>query len=255
MKALRKLSLLLSGICLMIACSKGYNETPPLKADLQTSKTSQLNASEVSLEWHGAFAGSTFKIESVITTDPSGFARIRHIPEWITIEDDNSNALRENTAVTNNQSLWIYPVCKNTEDKRCDAIEIEDLSGNKLQISVSQCGCDDMPNVSVKTFIEEPPSNMTITNETGYTNNGSSSITIQFTPVNPNYGYNVNFNADYYVYKQGVLTGSGQWVLLNRLENNRTLIMSETAKAGDKIMVTIGEHRMGEADVAGDKFR
>lgn len=46
----------------------------------------------------------------------------------------------------NAQRLWIYPVCNNNGENRCDTIEIGDIEGNKLQICVSQLWSD-MPGI------------------------------------------------------------------------------------------------------------
>jgi hypothetical protein len=241
MKTPKNLLYFVAGFCLIVACSKEDFEPQPLNAYLQSSKALNLNASVLNFEWLGSHAGQTSKLVTALTIE-NHKARITYIPEWISVEDDYSNPVLENNPVINDQKLWIYPVCKNGGEKRCDAIEITDAAGFKLQICVSQCGCNDRLSVTVHTFIEDPPSYMTITFESGYAANESSSVSVRFTPVNPNYGPNINFNADYYVYKNSVLAGSGQWILLNRWENNRTLTMNEVGKAGDKIMVVIGEH-------------
>ncbi len=243
MKTLKNLLFFVAGFCLIVACSKEDIFPPsPINVDPQSYKISDLKASELNFGWLGSTAGSAFKQGTVLTIE-NRTARISYIPEWISVEDDDSNPVLENNTVFNDQILWIYPVCKNKAAKRCDSIEIRDISGNKLHISVTQCGCNDIPNVSVHTFMEDPPSYMTIINESGYAANESTQVIVQFTPGNPNYGPNVNFNADYYVYKNSVLVGQGQWILLNWLENNRIVTMNETGKAGDKIMVVIGEHK------------
>jgi len=251
MKRLRKLLYFASGICLIVTCTK--ENFGPEALNYAVLKSTELNASELSLGWHGSTAGSDFRSEIVLTIRNEGNnARIRYIPEWISVEDNNSNPVSENDVVFDGEILLICPVCKNEGGKKCDAIEISDATGQKLQICVSQCGCNDNPIVSVGTFTEDPPSCMTISNALGYTIDGSASVAVRFTPKNPCYAPDVNFNADFYVYKNDVCVGSGQWILLNRLENNRILTMNEPGRAGDKIMVVIGEHRTGETEIAGD---
>ncbi len=56
--------------------------------------------------------------------------------------------------------------------------------------------------VYVRTFSDDPPFYMTIIKESGYAANESADISVQFTPRNSNYGYNINFNADCYVKKK-----------------------------------------------------
>ena len=241
MKTLKIFLYFVAGFCLIVACSEENFEPQTLNPNLQSLKAPDLNASVLNFEWMGSHAGQSSKLVTALIIE-NNKARITYIPEWIFVEDDYSNPILENNTVINDQKLWIYPVCKNEGEKRCDAIEITDAKGFKLQICVAQCGCNDRPSVTVHTFTEDPPSYMTITFESGYAANESSSVSVRFTPINPNYGPNINFNADYYVYKNSVLAGSGQWILLNRWENNRTLTMSDVARAGDKIMVVIGEH-------------
>ncbi len=54
--------------------------------------------------------------------------------------------LFEKDFVMNAPRLWIYPVCNNNGENRCDTIEIGDIEGNKLQICVSQLWSD-MPGI------------------------------------------------------------------------------------------------------------
>jgi len=99
------------------------------------------------LDWQGSTADSIFINRTILTinnNNNNNVARITYIPEWISVEDDDSNPVSENYPVMNAQRLWIYPVCKNGAEKRCDAIEITDATGVKLQISVEQCGCNDI---------------------------------------------------------------------------------------------------------------
>jgi Fe-S cluster assembly iron-binding protein IscA len=240
MKTLTGFLIILAGFCLLTACSESDSE------DLIFMNS--MESSEQNLEWSGTTTGSPAKFAVVITIKLYESAIITHIPVWITVETENALPVFEGDIITNGQRLWVYPNEINKGEQRSDAITIEDAAKLIMRICVGQGGCEQMqtylPVVSVNASTEGHKYLMSIENASGVVTNddGTALISVRFTPVNPNHSYKDVFKADYYVYKNELLTDSGEFTLINMVENTKVIKMSENASSGDVINVVIGEN-------------
>jgi len=240
MKTLSGLLIIFAGQCLMTGCSESDSENLTFMNSIESSSQN--------LEWTGMAAGSSSKVAVIITIKQYESATITHIPEWIMVEGDNAVQIFEGDAITSGQRLWIYPHGFNKGEQRCDAVTVKDAANNILRICVGQCACEqmqnDLPEVSVNAATEGRRYLMTLENASATVTYDDSTllIAVQFIPVNPNYSYKGIFNANFYIYRNGLFTDSGEVTLINMAENNMVIKMSENASSGDAIDVILGEN-------------
>jgi hypothetical protein len=146
--------------------------------------------------------------------------------------------MKAGDTIYNAQTLMITPASANTGVLRSGTVVLKDSLGDTIYIAVSQLA----PVIPPTLVIEAgSPDLISVSNTSGVATMGSASITVTFTPDDVLYGPKVVFSTPYYIYANGVASGTGTLSdLLNQYSNSRTVTMSRQVASGDYIIVYVG---------------
>ena len=196
-----------------------------------------ISASVNSMQWPDSSYSGTETVLTIVGGTTEG--TLVSFPSWITISNvPYHGSMKAGDTIYNAQTLMITPASANTGVLRSGTVVLKDSLGDTIYIAVSQLA----PVIPPTLVIEAgSPDLISVSNTSGVATMGSASITVTFTPDDVLYGPKVVFSTPYYIYANGVASGTGTLSdLLNQYSNSRTVTMSRQVASGDYIIVYVG---------------